>query len=166
MVPNPEMITLGLDVRIHDLVVEELRRLRIARNPPVVIIEEPAKEPELSLLVENLDLHEVGELPNKGMDLLIKLRDLVLDLAAEQHLHGVVGELGLQLSECSGRITEELGERRANTRLGSWPFEHDGIEDFDMVEMVTFRVEELSPLVYRCLDNGIVVAGKGNLRTI
>ena len=65
MIADAQMIALGLDIRVDHLIVEKLRGLRLARDAPVVVIEQPAKEAELPLLVENLDLHEVRELPGR-----------------------------------------------------------------------------------------------------
>ena len=51
MIADAEMIALGFDVGVHDLIVQKLRALRFARNAPVVIIQEPAEECELPLLL-------------------------------------------------------------------------------------------------------------------
>jgi len=40
MIANTQMIALGLDGRIDNLVVKELRRLWLASNPPVVVVDE------------------------------------------------------------------------------------------------------------------------------
>ena len=63
MVADAQMVALGLDGRVDYLVVEKLRGLRLACNPPVVVVEQPAKEGELPLLIQNLDPHEIAELP-------------------------------------------------------------------------------------------------------
>ncbi len=44
VVADAQMVALGLDVGVDHLVVEKLRRLRLARNAPVVVIDEPAKK--------------------------------------------------------------------------------------------------------------------------
>ena len=49
VIPDAEMIAFRFYVRVHYLRVEKLRGLRLASNAPVVIIQQPAEEPELSL---------------------------------------------------------------------------------------------------------------------
>ena len=66
VIADAQMIALGFDVRIDHLVVEKLRALRLAGDAPVSIVEEAAEKRELSLLVENRNLHEIGELPDES----------------------------------------------------------------------------------------------------
>jgi hypothetical protein len=40
------MIALGLDIGVDDLEVEKLVRARLARDPPVIEVDEPPKERE------------------------------------------------------------------------------------------------------------------------
>ena len=54
-----QMIALCLDVRVDHLIVEELRGLRSAGNAPVVIIQQAAEKRELSLLIQDLDFHQI-----------------------------------------------------------------------------------------------------------
>ena len=72
MVADAQMIALGLDIRVHHLIVEKLRGLRLARDAPFVEVQQPAKEPKLPLLVENFDLHEVRKLPGERLDALLQ----------------------------------------------------------------------------------------------
>src|SRR5258705_4305753 len=62
MVAHPQMIAFGLDVRIDRLVIEKLCALRCSGNSPIVIVEQTAKKPKLTSMIEEFDLHEVAEL--------------------------------------------------------------------------------------------------------
>jgi hypothetical protein len=53
------MIALGFDVGVNHLIVEELVRLGLPGNTPVVIIQQAAEKPELPLPIQHLDLHEI-----------------------------------------------------------------------------------------------------------
>ena len=66
----------------------------------------------------------------------------------------------------SGRIAEELGEGRADAALRARAFEDDGVEDFDLIEMVALGLEELPPLVDGGLYNRVVILRKWNLRPV
>ncbi|MFI5103253.1 MAG: hypothetical protein ACHP9V_07805, partial [Terriglobales bacterium] len=83
MIADAQMVTLGFDIGVHDLIVEELRGLRLARNAPVVEIKQPAEKRELPLRVQDLDLHEVRELPSECLHALVKAGNITLDLAAQ-----------------------------------------------------------------------------------
>jgi hypothetical protein len=50
VIAHAEVIALCLDVGIDHLKIEILRRLRLARDAPVIEVEQPAKEAELRLL--------------------------------------------------------------------------------------------------------------------
>jgi hypothetical protein len=65
MIANAQVVAFGLNGRINNLVVKELRRLWHAGNPPVVVIDEAPQERELTLLTQNLDLDEIAELPRE-----------------------------------------------------------------------------------------------------
>jgi hypothetical protein len=80
MIANAQMIALGLDGRINNLVVKELSRLRFAGNPPVVVVDEPAQKRELPLLLQNFDPDEISELASKCLDALVELGNFGLDL--------------------------------------------------------------------------------------
>ena len=54
MVPYPQMIPLGLDVGIDDLVVEVLARLRPPNNSELVIVDQAPQERELLIRIQNL----------------------------------------------------------------------------------------------------------------
>lgn len=62
MVPDTQVVSFGRNIRVYDLVVKELRRLRLPSNTPVVEVQKPAEEGELALLIEGLDVHEIAEL--------------------------------------------------------------------------------------------------------
>jgi hypothetical protein len=59
VIAHAQMIAFGFDVRVDDLIVEELRGLRLARNAPVVVIQQAAEKGELPLPIQDLDLHEI-----------------------------------------------------------------------------------------------------------
>src|ERR1035438_8474943 len=140
------MIALGFNVGIDNLIVEKLRGSRPSRDAPLIVVEQPPEESKLALLVQHFNLHEVGKLAGECLHLLVQPRQLVLDLGTQQYLHAVVGELRPEFANSSGRIAEELRECRADAALRPRPFKDDGIEDFDLIEMVALRLKELSPL--------------------
>ena len=96
VVAHAQMIALRFDIRICDLVVEKLRGLWFARNAPVVVVEQPSKETQLTLLIQYFNLHEVGKLPDECLDSLFQPRNILFDLRAQQGLHAAVDELRLQ----------------------------------------------------------------------
>jgi hypothetical protein len=49
-------------------------------NAPLVVVEQPAKESELALLVQDFNLHEVGKLAGECLHLLVQPRQFALDL--------------------------------------------------------------------------------------
>ena len=59
VIAYPQMVAFGFDVGVDHLIVEKLRGLRPAGNTPVVIIQQASEKRKLSLLIQNLDLHEV-----------------------------------------------------------------------------------------------------------
>jgi hypothetical protein len=83
MFANTQMISLCLDGRIDNLVVKELRRLWLASNPPVVVVDEAPQERELATLIQNLDPDEIAELARECLDALVKLCNLGLDLGPQ-----------------------------------------------------------------------------------
>ena len=83
VVAHAQMIALRFDVGVHHLIVEKLRALRPARNAPVVVVQQATKKRELSLLVEDFDLHEVRKLPNERLHALLKPRKVRFDLRAQ-----------------------------------------------------------------------------------
>jgi hypothetical protein len=117
VVAHTEVIAFGFDVGVDHLVVEKLRVLWVARNAPVVVVEQPPEKAELAALVQNVDMHEVGELTHERLRALFEARQVTLDLAAQERLHGVVGELRLQLVHGSGRVTEKLSQSCADAGL-------------------------------------------------
>ena len=88
-----QMIAFRFDVGVDHLIVEKLRGLRPAGNTPVVIIQQAAEERELSLLIQDLDLHEICELPSECLHVLVEPLKIALDMRPQQLLHAVVGEL-------------------------------------------------------------------------
>ena len=166
VIAHAQMIALGFDVGVDHLIVEKLRGLRLAGNAPVVVIEQPAEERELALLVQDLDLHEIRELPRECLHALFEPRKIALDLRAQQRLHAVVGELRLQFVNGAGRIAEEPRERRADAGLRPRAFEQDAVEDFDLIKLVALRFKELPPLVDGRFHDRVVVVGERNLRPV
>ena len=82
MIADAEMIAFGFDVGVDRLIVEKLRGLRPPFNTPVVVIEQAAEEPELSLPIQNLDLHEVRELSSECLYALVEPSKIVLNVRA------------------------------------------------------------------------------------
>ncbi len=155
------MIAFGFDVRVHDLIVEKLRGLRLTGNAPVVEVKQPAKECELSLPIQDFDLHEVRKLSNKCLHALIEAPNIVLDMRAQQRLHAVAGELRLQLANRASGISEKASERRAHAGLRSRSFEQDAVENLHLIKMVALCFKELPPLLDRRFHNRVVVFGEG-----
>jgi hypothetical protein len=147
MIANTQMIALGLDGRIDNLVVKELRRLWLASNPPVVVVDEAPQERELATLIQNLDPDEIAELARECLDALLKPCNLSLDLRPQQRFHAATGKLRLQLVNCSSRITEQARECSSDARLGPCAFEDDAIKDLDLIKPVALGFKELPPLV-------------------
>ena len=87
------MIAFGRDVGVDHLIVEELGGLRSAGNTPVVIIQQAAEKRELPLLIQDLYLHEICELPSECLHVLVEPLKIALDMRPQQLLHAVVGEL-------------------------------------------------------------------------
>jgi hypothetical protein len=56
------MVTLRLDVRVDDLIVEKLRALRTPGNAPVVVVQEAAEEPKLALPIQDLNRDKIAQL--------------------------------------------------------------------------------------------------------
>ncbi len=124
------------------------------------------KKRELPLLVQNLDLHEVGELASECLNALVEPLKIALDLRPQQRLHAVVGELRFEFADGARWIAEEAGEGRADAGLRPRAFEQDAVEDFDLIEMVALRLEELPPLVDSGLHDRVVIVGKRDLRPV
>ena len=95
VIADPQMIAFGFDVGVDHLIVEKLRGLRPAGNTPVVIIQQAAEKRELSLLIQDLDLHEIRKLPSECLHVLVEPLKIALDMRPQQRLHAVVGELRL-----------------------------------------------------------------------
>ena len=163
VIADAQMIALGFDVGVDDLIVEKLRGLRLARNAPVVEVKQPAEERELALPVQDFDLHEVRELPSECLHALVEPRNIALDLAAQQRLHAVVRELRLQFADGPGRIAKEPAECRAHAGLRPRAFEQNAVEDLDLIKMVALRLKELAPLLDGRCHNRVVISGERNV---
>ena len=74
------MIAFCFDVAVPNLIVEELGGLRLTRNTPVVIVEQPPEEMQLALLILHFNLHEVGKLASKSLDTLFQPRKVMFNL--------------------------------------------------------------------------------------
>ena len=88
-----QMIAFCFDVGVDYLIVEKLGGLRSAGNTPVVIIQQATEKRELPLPIQDLDLHEIYELPSECLDVLVEPLKIALDMRPQQLLHAVVGEL-------------------------------------------------------------------------
>src|SRR5580704_15638116 len=87
VIAHPQMVAFGFEIGIDDLEIQELGVLRIPRDPPVIKVQEPAEEPELTALIQDLDRYEVNQLANKGVYLLFEKTAVALDLRPQQSLH-------------------------------------------------------------------------------
>jgi chemotaxis response regulator CheB len=157
---DAQMVALRFKIGVDHLVVEELRVLWPSGNAPLIVVEQAAEETELAVLVKNLDLHEVAQLARECLHALAELREVALDLRAQQRLHAVADKLRLQLSARASGIAEEARECGHQAGLRARAFEQDAIEDFDLIEVVALRLEELLALLDGRLHDWIVVAGK------
>jgi hypothetical protein len=83
VVADAQMVALGFDVGIHYLIVEKLCGLQLAGNEPVIIIQQTAEKRELSLLIQDLDLHEIRELPSECPNVLVKAFTITLDMRTQ-----------------------------------------------------------------------------------
>jgi hypothetical protein len=54
--------------------------VRLAGNTPVVIIQQAAEEPELALVIQDRDLHEICELPSECLHVLVESLKIALDM--------------------------------------------------------------------------------------
>src|SRR5260370_283576 len=79
----PQMIAFGFDVGVDHLIVEKLRGLRPPGNTPVVVIQQAAEKPKLSLLIQHLNLHEVRKLASECLDVLVELSKIALDMRTQ-----------------------------------------------------------------------------------
>jgi hypothetical protein len=161
VIADAQMIALGLDVRVDHLIVEKLRGLRLARNPPVVVVEQAAKERELPLLIQTSICMKSPSCRVNAWTRWSSRRKDRLDLRPQQRLHAVVGELRLEFANRAGRIAEEAGERGSDAGLRPRAFEHDAVEDLNLIEMVALGLEELPPLVDGCFYNRVVIVANG-----
>src|ERR1700686_3727186 len=121
---------------------------------------------ELSLLIQDFDLHKVRELSSEYLHMPGESANVVLDMSAQQRLHALVGELRFEFANRARGIAEEASERRAHARLRLGAFEQDAVEDFDLIEMATLRFNELPPLVDRCFHNRVLISCEQYVRAV
>ena len=88
-----QMIAFGFDVGVDNLIVEKLGGLRPAGDTPIVIIQQATEKRELPLPIQDLDLHEICELPSECLHVLVKPLKIAFDMRPQQLLHAVIGEL-------------------------------------------------------------------------
>src|ERR1017187_90780 len=157
VIANAKVVAFGLDVRIDDLVVEKLGMLRPTGHAPIVVVKKSAKKAELTLLIQNFDLHEVSKLANECLHLTFESREVAFNLRPKQSLHAAVRELGLQFADGAGRIAEETSQCRTNSGLRPSAFKQDAIEHFDFVKAVALNGR---------LYDRVLIAGEWNLRTV
>ncbi len=166
MIAYAQMIAFRFDVGVDHLIVEKLRGLRPAGNTPVVIIQQASEKRELSLLIQNLDLHEVCELPSECLHVLVEPLKIALDMRPQQRLHAVVGELRFEFGNRAFWIAQQASERRPDAGLRPGAFEQDAVEDLNLIKMVSLAFKELSPLIDRCLHNRVVIRCEWDVRSI
>ena len=135
VIADAEVIALGFDVGVDHLVVEKLRVLRLARNPPVVVVEQPAKETELALLVQNLDC-------TKSASWRANAWTRCSSRARSRSIWVRSSVFMLLLVNCVfNSFTAPAGSRNSRARAGrrrssTAPFKDDAVVDFDLVELV------------------------------
>src|SRR3984885_7580327 len=100
------MITLRLDARIDNLVVEKLRVLWLPCYAPRIVIEQSAKKCQLSVLVEYFNAHEVAQLPNERSYSLVQAPQVLFDVGAQQDLHCAVSELCFEFCDPAGGVSQ------------------------------------------------------------
>src|SRR5438445_7945143 len=100
------MIAFGFNVGVDHLIVEKLRGLWPPGNTPVVIIQQAAEKRELTLPVQDLDLHEICELPSECLHVLVEPLKIALDMRTQELLHVVVGELRFEFGNPALWIAE------------------------------------------------------------
>ena len=109
------------------------------------------------MLIQDLDLHEICELPSECLHVLVEPLKIALDMRPQQLLHAVVGELRFEFGNRALWIAEQASERRAYAGLRPGAFEQDAVEDFNLIQMVPLRFKELPSLVNSRLDNGVII---------
>src|SRR5580658_7072668 len=117
VVANSQMMAFGLNVRVDDLVVEKLGGLRLARDAPVVIVEQSAEERELALAINHFYPNKVGKLTGKGFDMLVEASNLALDVRTQPRLHVVVAELRFEFGNRACWVTEQTCEHGRKASL-------------------------------------------------
>jgi hypothetical protein len=114
---NPEMIGFALNVGVRDLIVKELHVLRPAGYARLIEVQKPPKEPELFLLIQDVNPQQIPELSSERSHMLFKTGEVTLDLRPKQPSHAVAGELCFERTQCAARVAEHLGERGAEAIL-------------------------------------------------
>src|ERR1700682_1763123 len=163
MVSNAEIIAFRLDVLVDYLEVEELGRVGIACDAPIIEVEQAAKERELPLLIQHLDLHEVGEVASKVLHSVMKFLEIRVDLSAQENFGPVARKLRLQLAHGAVRVSWKALQCGHDARLRARTFKDDHVNDLNVEKLVSLRFEVFAPLVYGRVDDLVSVAGEGNL---
>src|SRR5229473_1969899 len=104
------MVAFRFDIGVDDLIVEKLRGLRPASNTPGLIIQQAAEKSELPLPIQDLDLHEICELPSECLHVLVEPLKIAFDMRTQQLLHAVVGELRFEFGNGALWIAEQASE--------------------------------------------------------
>ncbi len=101
------------------------------------------------MLIQNLDLDEIAELPLECLHALLQHGNRALNLRPQQRLHLLLLPVNcdFEFVHRSGRIAEEPRQCGADAGLRPRAFKHDAIEDFDLIESVALGLEELPPLI-------------------
>src|SRR5258708_3705726 len=134
MIADAQVIALRFNVGVDHLIIEKLRALWLASDAPVIVVQQTTKKAELTLLIQNLDLHEIGKLANECLHPLVKPHQVPIDLRPKQFLHAAVRELRFELVNRTSRIMEELPDRCCDPRLRPGTFKQDAIEKFDLIQ--------------------------------
>ena len=166
MIANPEMVALCLNIGIDHLIIEELRRLGIAGDSPVIKVQQSAEELQLPPLIEDLHRDKVRELAHEGPHSLVKQSTISLDLRTEQHLHALIRELRVKLGKAARRIRDEPRHSGTDAGLRSHTFEQNAVKDLDRVQLIALRLKESSPLLDGGCYDRIVIVCEGNLGAI
>jgi hypothetical protein len=163
---NGRVSMIVFDVGVDYLVVEKLCALQLACDSPCVVVEKPTQEGELPLSIEDRNVYIVRELARERLHALVQPCKVGFDLGPQQRLHAVVGELSLEFSHCSRRVTEESPNGCAQPLLRPGALQHHNIEDLNLIETVALRLEEPTAMVDGSLDDRVVILGKWNLGTV
>jgi hypothetical protein len=93
----------------------------------------------------------------------IAVTEIALYLRAEQHLHDVAGELRFEFPDGPFWVAWEASQRGHDAGLRPCSFKHHRVVNLDLIEMVEFRLEELTTLVDGRVDQRVAVMCKWHL---